>query len=201
MTCTNCLCTGEAIRLSQEESHVRILDETLHVSLPEGGGNAERSYTPTYTHDTLHMLCIYGLKRGKKWFLIYFDTYSGKCLSLWLSIKTVLLLSTHTYTLSRWAAHNTQVKKATLLESQEEELILIAMAVTKRIKGVATRITVAPWERSTVQLSPHSCFTPHLQLSLRNCCRCFCCINLSYPPREAIKGNHPKRTTESKELT
>lgn len=33
-------------------------------------------------------------------------------------------------------------KHATLLESHEEELILIAMAVTKRIKGVATRITV-----------------------------------------------------------
>lgn len=32
-------------------------------------------------------------------------------------------------------------KHATLLESHEE-LILIAMAVTKRIKGVATRITV-----------------------------------------------------------
>lgn len=32
--------------------------------------------------------------------------------------------------------------------------------------------------------SPHSCSAALLQLSLRNCCRCFCRINLSYPPRK-----------------
>ena len=37
---------------------------------------------------------------------------------------------------------------------------------------------------TAVGLSSHSCSTALLQLSLRNCCRCFCCINLSYPPRK-----------------
>lgn len=32
--------------------------------------------------------------------------------------------------------------------------------------------------------SPGSCSAALLQLSLRNCCRCFCHINLSYPPRK-----------------
>lgn len=37
---------------------------------------------------------------------------------------------------------------------------------------------------TAVGLSSHSCSAALLQLSLRNCCRCFCCINLSYPPRK-----------------
>lgn len=37
---------------------------------------------------------------------------------------------------------------------------------------------------TAVSLSSHSCSAALLQLSLRNCCRCFCCINLSYPPRK-----------------
>lgn len=39
-------------------------------------------------------------------------------------------------------------------------------------------------EGTAVRLSSLSRFTALLQLSLRNCCRCFCHINLSYPPRK-----------------
>lgn len=49
--------------------------------------------------------------------------------------------------------------------------------------------------------SPGSCSAALLQLSLRNCCRCFCHINLSYPPRKPLSNKTiqrgPQRTENS----
>lgn len=41
--------------------------------------------------------------------------------------------------------------------------------------------------------SPGSCSAALLQLSLRNCCRCFCHINLSYPPRKPLSNKTIQR--------
>ena len=51
-------------------------------------------------------------------------------------------------------------------------------------RSCGTMFNISLYGGTAVGLSSHSCCAALLQLSLRNCCRCFCSINLSYLPRK-----------------
>lgn len=68
--------------------------------------------------------------------------------------------------------------------------------MTQRAAEAGPRLTVFLYGGPAVArrlLAAVPCSAALLQLSLRNCCRCFCHINLSYPPRKPLSNKTIQR--------
>lgn len=133
-------------------------------------------------------------KKKKNWLLVFRKVMLFST-ALLLNIKTKPYYL-YTNTLDRWAAHKRgqkKKKKELSWSLMRQELIMIVMAVAKRLAKLwqHVRVTVcfmgAQFSCLFTAVSP-----PHLQLSLRNCRRCFCCINLSYPHQGSCQTKPPK---------